>query len=131
MCRSYCLKFPFVLLFLAWVGFADETVATQEPDMLDRAWEEYRFLSLDQAESYFKQVQSKDGDTERVREAKLGLAMIKQYAESGKDLAGAEAMYKEILNEGAQGEVAALIRLNLADILIAAEEEEALSYLNS
>lgn len=131
MCRSYCLKFPFVLFFLAWVGFADETVATQEPDMLERAWEEYRFLSLDQAERYFKQVRPKDGEPERMLEAKLGLAMIKQYAESGMDLAGAEDIYWEILAEDAESEVTALVRSNLADIYISRREKDAaLTLLN-
>lgn len=131
MLRSHYLRFHFVLLSFVWSGFADDPAPSQPTDLLERAWEEYRFLSLDQAETYFKQVQAKDGDTERVREAKLGLAMIKQYAESGEDLAGAEAMYKEILDEGAQGEVAALIRSNLADIHInRGEEEAALAYLN-
>lgn len=131
MLRSHYIRFHLVLLSFLWVGFAEESPPSDEPDLLEQAWVEYRFLSLDQAANYFKQVRAKDKDPSRVREAKLGLAMIKQYAESGADLAGAESMYTEILAEGAEGEVAALVRSNIADIHISrGEEAAALSVLN-
>ncbi|MEX2606017.1 MAG: tetratricopeptide repeat protein [Kiritimatiellia bacterium] len=125
MFRFRYFPFFFVLLSFLWVGFADESGPTQPTDMLERAWEEYRFLSLDQAKSYFNQVLSKEEGTSRGLEAKLGLAMIRQYAESGSDLTGAEAMYKEILAAGPETEVADLVRSNLADLHISRGEKDA------
>ncbi|MGA0368809.1 MAG: tetratricopeptide repeat protein [Kiritimatiellia bacterium] len=105
--------------------------STERVDLLERAWEEYRFLSLDQAEKYFKQVRAEDGDPERIRQAMLGIAMARQYREGNPDYESAETLYQEILEMNAEGEIGVLVRSNLADLyLVRGQEEKALALLN-
>lgn len=113
------------------MGFADMQTVPDRVDLLEQAWEEYRFLSLDQAENYFKQVQAKDEDPERIRQAMLGIAMTRQYREGSPDYDSAESLYTEILEMNAGGEIGVLVRSNQADLYLSrGEEEKALVLLN-
>jgi tetratricopeptide (TPR) repeat protein len=93
-------------------------VPAQKPETLQRAWQEYQFLSLDVAEKLFLETQDSDVDPEYLLEAKVGLAMIAQYRERNPDLEKAEALYQEALAGNPKPEVRALINSFLADLYL-------------
>jgi len=122
-----CLKIVLAVLVFGLPGLT----WAEEPDPLERGWEEYRFLGLDMARNYFSQVVNNDPDPLRVREATMGLAMVAQFAERGRNLDLALELYEQILPEEDDPERNALIRSFLADLHWSrGENEEALAYLN-
>lgn len=107
-------------------------VSAQKPETLQRAWQEYQFLSLDAAEALFLETQRLDVDSEYLLEAKIGLAMIAQYRERNPDLDKAEKLYQEALAENPKPEVRALINSFLADLYLSrGDDSEALVVLEA
>ena len=85
--------------------------------LLERAWEEYRFLSYDAARDLFVQaVETAAGDRER-RQAELGLAMVDHFRESGRKLDRAIETYRELLDSSTSDTIEVLATSLLAEAL--------------
>ncbi|MDF3128607.1 tetratricopeptide repeat protein [Kiritimatiellaeota bacterium B1221] len=103
----------------------------EKPEILQRAWQEYQFLSMDAAKNLFKQAQKLDTSAEYLLEAKVGLAMVSQFREQKSDLNVAEALYREVLAENPPEELRDLVYSFIADLHISrGENEEALEMLD-
>ncbi len=104
----------------------------EKPEVLQRAWQEYQFLSMDAAKTLFKRAEKLDTEPQYLLEAKLGLAMVSQFREQKKDLELAEKLYQEVLAENPSPEIRDLIYSFIADLHISrGETEQALEMLNT
>lgn len=121
------------LLFVASLSLFPPISAAQKPEPLERAWQEYQFLSLDVADKLFADVLKTENlpDVYWV-EAKVGQAMVSQYRERNPDLIKAEMLYQEALAKAPAAEVRALIQSFLADLYASqGNQDQALKLLDA
>lgn len=104
----------------------------EKPEVLEKAWQEYQFLSMEVAESYFQEALKQDTEELYLQEAKIGLAMVSQFRERGGDLEVSEKLYQDVLEQDPPEETRRLIHSFLADLYLSrGEDEKALDLLNS
>jgi tetratricopeptide (TPR) repeat protein len=109
-----------LLIIWSGTGWADSA-----SELITKGWEEYQFLSLDQAATYFEQALKANPDPKLEDQARIGLAMTYQFSESGRDIDRAEELYQEVMDRDPSPEIRDLILSNLADLHLAREEKEA------
>ncbi len=130
ICSSLRLRLARLAMGLALATGPVLAAEGSAADHLARAWTEYQFQSFDLAKSFFESAASRGTAGEKLQ-AKTGLAMVEQFNERGANLDKAEALYREVLAAGAEGEHALLVRNFLADIHISrGQKAEALAILD-